>query len=224
MMTTKRWAMTATLLVALIVAAGAAIAFMGEDGPPATGESGAPDAPVFDSDLPQARWVVRTFAAGTAGPPKKEHRKAVAREKEDLSETVTTVIDSITVGAESIRSLAGSDLTPGAAKALTRSGLALPERLEDVQMIKRKADIGLDANGGKRAAALVKTVVKGTIDGSDVKLAGETKLYLLKGKGGWQVVAFDSKFAPKTDGSKDKAGGKGRTKGAGQRSKKKGKS
>lgn len=211
-----------SLVVVLVIAAGAAIAFMGEEDPAVRGGSVSEgEVGPSPSRLPQARWVIRTFASGTAGPPKKAHKRAVAKEKEALSLAVTSVIDAVTLRTAKIGDLAGEHLSGAASKALARSKLTLPDEAQDVQMVKRKAEIGLDANGGKRAAALVTTVVKGTIGGSPFKLSGRARLYMQKRDGGWQVIAFDAERSPHERAKDGKKSGKAKKDDRGKASKKK---
>lgn len=204
----RNWLSIAAVVVATIITAGAAYALLGTD-PTDEGPSrpGLPEA-VEDPELPQAAWTLKTFAAGTAGPPKPGDRKAVRREKQALITTVTTVADTLILAPTELEALAGRELSTLAAKALARSDLPFPEGLTDVQAIRKKASIGLDPKGRARAAARVTLLVKANTDSGTARIVGDSNLYLEKRKGRWQVVAFDGTRAPKTKG-KNKKGGKG---------------
>lgn len=205
----RSWLPITAVIAASVISAGAAFALLSTD-PIEEGPSrpGLPEA-VEDPELPQAAWTLKTFAAGTAGPPKARDRKAVRREKQTLITTVTTVADTLILAPTELEALAGRELSALAAKALARSDLPFPAGLTDVQAIRKKASIGLDPRGRARAAARVTLLVKANTDGGTARIVGDSNFYLEKRKGRWQVVAFDGTRAPKTKGKGNKKGGKG---------------
>lgn len=195
------WLWIAAAVTASVVAAGTVLVLRADDSderppPPSRTE-------VIESGLPQAAWTLRTFAAGTGGPPSAKARKAVRREKQDLVTVVTTVTDTLVSAPTEVEALAGKELSAAAAEALSRSGLAFPSGLTEVQAIRKKAAIGLDSNGGTRAAARITLLVKANAEGETVRIVADSRLYLEKRKGRWQVIAFDGTREPKrTKGKK----------------------
>lgn len=197
------WLWIAAAVTASIVAAGSVLVLRADDsdGPPS-----ASPAEVVEIGLPQAAWTLRTFAAGTAGPPSPKALKAVRREKQDLVTVVTTVADTLVSAPTEVKALAGKELSGAAAEALSRSDLAFPAGLTEIQAVRKKAAIGLDSNGSTRAAARITLLVKANADGEAVRIVADSRLYLEKRKGRWQVIAFDGTREPKR--TKDKKGSK----------------
>lgn len=194
------WLWIAAAVTASVVAVGTVLVLRADDSdelPPASPTG------VVESGLPQAAWTLRTFAAGTGGPPSAKALKAVRREKQDLVTVVTTVADTLVSAPTEVGALAGKELSGVAADALSRSDLAFPTGLTEVQAIRKKAAIGLDSNGGTRAAARITLVVKANAEGETVRIIADSRLYLEKRKGRWQVIAFDGSREPKrTKGKK----------------------
>jgi hypothetical protein len=178
----------------LVVAVAAAVtvgllAFTGAESPRPS--SSRDPATFADVEIPQAPWRVKTYPAGAGRSYRKADRKLVERQKKRLEKTVTTVIDALVLSPESLRELSGSALSRAAAKALMRSDLALPKKVEDVRTMKRQAQIGIHYRGSKRAAVGVTVRLRARVDGKKVKLLHSSNLFLQKRNGQWQVIAFD---------------------------------
>lgn len=187
----KKWIAPGVVVVAAATVTLGLLAFTGAESPrPTFGRGPGPLADV-EPELPQAPWRVKTYPAGAGRAPRKADWKVVGRQKKHLEQTVTAVIDALVLSPENIRELSGNSLSRAAAQALARSDLTLPEKIEDIRTMKRRARIGLHYRGGKRAAAGVTVRLRAQVDGKKVRLLHSSNLFLQKRDGKWQVIAFD---------------------------------
>jgi hypothetical protein len=146
---------------------------------------------VTDPDIPQATWEARVFPAGVLGKPSKTQKELVKRERSEVVAAVTDVYEALILAPGSLDDLSGTALSPAAAKALRSSRLVLPDGMKDVATTKRTARIGIQVEGGRRAAAKVAVWYSGRIKEKPVKVLQRSTLWLEAAGKRWLVIAFD---------------------------------
>jgi hypothetical protein len=146
---------------------------------------------VTDTSIPQATWEARVFPAGVLGKPSKTQKKLVKRERPKVIAAVTDVYDALILAPGKVDDLSGTALSPAAAQALRSSRLVLPDGMNDVETTKRIARIGIQVEGGRRAAAKVAVWYNGLINDKPVKVVQRSTLWLEAAGKRWLVIAFD---------------------------------
>lgn len=149
-----------------------------------TGSSG--EAPPAASRLPQAAWVV-SFA-----PLKGEALKGSAAEDEleDVGIVLQDVYDALWLDRSRLSQVIGARFAPSAASAMRTSTAGAPEGGQ-ISIQSRRARIGIQIGGGRRAIAVVKVKALAHNDVSTVELKQRSTMWLEKKAGGWRVIAFD---------------------------------
>ena len=146
---------------------------------------------VTDPSIPQATWDARVFPAGVVGKPSKRQKELVRRERPKVVTAVRDVYDALILAPGKLHDLSGTALSPPAAKALRSSRLALPDGMNDVETTKRTARIGIQVEGGRRAAAKVAVWYSGRIKDKPVRILQRSTLWLEAAGKRWLVIAFD---------------------------------
>lgn len=203
-------------VVAIVAATGAAAWFFLRPGDGIG--TGAPP----ESTLDQARWKITAHAASVERPTAKE-RTVVRRREPALAALVKDVYDALLLDRDARRETIRRYFNASGGKAFFARGVDISKSAA-IRTRRRRADIGIDAQGATRAAASI-TVVATIRDGSrEKRITHRADLYLEKQRRGWKVIGFavDQRAAGKTageaagDGDPDRdGGGKGKRRGAG---------
>jgi hypothetical protein len=155
-----------------------------------------PRVKVPHSSVPQAKWKIKMYPAGSLGKPGKPIRKAVAREKPRLTRIITDVYDALFLVPDRYRQVVtGYFMKPGAG-ILLHTNLAPPHGAKGVSTKVRRASIGLQADSVARAAARVKVAAKAKDNGKTISWSTVSTLWMEKQSGRWKVVGFDISQAP----------------------------
>jgi hypothetical protein len=145
-----------------------------------------PSAPVIE----QAEWRISAHPSGNIGPMSKRELRRVRAESFPLRRAVTEVYDALFLDPAARPAVLNKRFAARAARALpARSGV--PASVEKVRTTLRKADIGIDASGARRAAAKVKIRARGIASGERFALLHRGTLWLEKKGGTWKIMAFD---------------------------------
>ncbi|MGI8774622.1 MAG: hypothetical protein ACR2KQ_06365 [Actinomycetota bacterium] len=146
---------------------------------------------VVDQAAEQAPWRVRVFPAGTGGRAAPAQTKAVSKQRDAVEETVTSVYDALLLQPAAIETMGGKELGPGVGAALERSKLSPSAEISDLQTTRRHARIGIQADGGRHAAARLKITAKAQVDGDPIRFRQEITMWLERTGKRWKVVAFE---------------------------------
>ena len=155
-----------------------------------------PGATVAAPGIEQPAWDMRTFPAGTVGKPTKAQVDAVAAESDSVQGMVRDVYDALWLKPGTLDQVMAGSFEPAAAKAIKAARVGLPQGAADVQIVKRKASIGIDATGAKTAAARVIVVAQGESKKGSWKMHHAANLWLQRQGNAWKVIAFDYKQGP----------------------------
>ena len=156
---------------------------------------------------PQARWEFTSFAVGgkkadVPGGQQKAIKKLIRRWS-----------DSVYLYPADLKSATNRYFTTAAANAFRASDVGLPRNARDVQTTKRAAQLWIDADGDRRAAAHVEVVATGKSSAGEFRSAYESQLWLERDGAAWKVIAYEVDQQPVSPNPGKGAKGSGGTKG-----------
>ncbi|MDQ4145371.1 MAG: hypothetical protein M3198_16840 [Actinomycetota bacterium] len=143
----------------------------------------------------QADWKVTSYSVGGKHPSGK-HGKPPKAQARSLETLVRRWHDSVYLFPADLRADTQKYFSSGAAAAMRGSDLGLPESAKEIETKKRTARIGIEANGAKRAAAVVDIVATGQSSKGPFKTSTETRLWFERDGSSWKVIAFDVDQTP----------------------------
>ena len=138
----------------------------------------------------QGEWKVTSYSVGGNHPTGK-HAKPPEAQARSLEQLVRRWHDSVYLFPGDLRADTQKYFSKDAAAAVRRSGLGPPENAREVETKKRTARIGIEADGAKRAAAVVDIVARGESAKGAFRTSTETHLWLERRGSTWKVIAFD---------------------------------
>ncbi len=142
--------------------------------------------------IPQADWQVKAYPAPSAAGITKEDKEVFQEERDDVVGRIQRLYEALFLKPDRVDSVVRSSLSREASRALDGSRLGLHDRVEDVRTTRRFVKVGIQIDGGRRAAAVVLVEARALRDESPIHVWHRAKLWLEKGTSGWKVVAFDA--------------------------------
>lgn len=163
-----------------------------------TENRGTRPAPTIDAptDIPQAEWRISTGVRGSRRVSKAEKARVDSRGAK-VATLLQTFFDTLFLDSANTNKVIASTFTRGAARALARPGVGLPDGAEDVRTMRRKAKIVLYSETASQAIANVQVRVKGVAEDGPFNLEHHAKLWLQRGDQGWRVVAYEIDQRPR---------------------------
>ena len=145
-----------------------------------------------DAAIPQAAWEVKAYPAPGVEGITKADKKVFAREREPVIESIRHLYEALFLEPDAVPETVRGTLTPAAAKILESSRMGLHDKVEDVRTTTRFVKVGIQVDGGLRAAAVVRVEARALRKSSPIHVWHRAKLWLEKDDGKWKVVAFDA--------------------------------
>ncbi|MFN2588410.1 MAG: hypothetical protein ABR613_09895 [Actinomycetota bacterium] len=145
-----------------------------------------------DRSIPQAEWVVKAYPAPSAAGITRADKTAFRRERDDVIGRVQRLYEALFLQPDRVDRIAGSILSREASEAIDGSRLGLRHKVEDVRTTRGFVKVGIQVDGGRRAAAVVLVEARALRESSPIRVWHRAKLWLEKGASGWKVVAFDA--------------------------------
>lgn len=145
-----------------------------------------------DQAIPQAAWEVKAYPAPGAAGITKEDKQVFRAERDAVVGRIQRLYEALFLKPVAVESAMRDSLSREASKALDGSRLGLHDKVEDVRTTKRFVKVGIQVDGGRRAAAVVLVEARALRESSPIKVWHRAKLWLEKGESGWKVVAFDA--------------------------------
>lgn len=145
-----------------------------------------------DGAIPQAAWKVRAYPAPGAEGITKADKEVFTREREPVVDTVQRLYEALFLKPDAVDKAVRQTLTPAAAKVLESSRIGLHDRVEDVRTTVRTVKVGIQVDGGLRAAAAVRVEARALRKSSPIHVWHRAKLWMEKVEGEWTIVAFDA--------------------------------
>lgn len=145
-----------------------------------------------DAAIRQAAWKVKAYPAPGAQGVTKEGRQVFQRERDDVVGTIQGLYEALFLKPRAADKVVRRTLTPAASKILAESRIGLHDKVEDVRTTTRFVKVGIQADEGLRAAAVVRVEARALRQSSPIRVWHRAKLWLEKQDGAWKVVAFDA--------------------------------
>jgi hypothetical protein len=145
-----------------------------------------------DAAIPQAAWKVRAYPAPGAAGLTKDARAAFERERDDVVSAIQRLYEALFLKPEAVDETVRATLARSAAQVLDSSRIGLHDKVEDVRTTTRFVKVGIQADEGLRAAAVVRVEARALRNSSPIEVWHRAKLWLEKQDGAWKVVAFDA--------------------------------
>lgn len=147
---------------------------------------------IADAAIPQAKWEVKAYPAPNAGGITKEDRAVFVREKDAVVGQIQRLYEALFLRPHSVEKTVRATLTPAASKILAGSRVGLHDQAEDVRTTVRFVKVGIQADDGLRAAAVVRVEARALRRSSPIKVWHRAKLWMEKDGDSWKIVAFDA--------------------------------
>ena len=182
----------AAIVVGAIALSGLALA-CDRSGEEVTGPSATATVP----DIKQARWDFKVRpSAVLAKRLKKKERRALMRQRGPLKRTVKEVYDALFLYPEATRDVIRRRFVGNASRAMLSARAGMGAGATEVKTLRRSAAIGIDANSGRRAAAVVSIRARASIDGDRVRMKHRSTLWLERVGGRWVAIGFQVNQKP----------------------------
>ena len=201
----KRWAQLA--VVALVAIAGlVAYVLVGSDtGPAHLSTAPPPGAPVV---MEQAPWRIQTYGTGGGAKLSKQQRGRLHAQRGPIARLVKDLHAALFLDPTARKRIVDRVFTSSAARPFLSARPGLLGDAETVKTVWRRARIGIQADGARRAAGTVAIVARIDRGEDAVRLGYRSDLYFEKSKGRWKVVAFEidqKRLSGKQDRRRDSA-------------------
>lgn len=145
-----------------------------------------------DGAIRQAAWEVKAYPAPAAGGITAAEKAAFTREREPVVEAIQRLYEALFLRPRDVDRVVRSTLTPAAAKTLGGSRIGLHDKVEDVRTTVRFVKVGIQVDGGLRAAAVVRVEAEALRNSSPIHVWHRAHLWMEKSDEGWKVVGFDA--------------------------------
>ncbi|MDP9224346.1 MAG: hypothetical protein M3P18_10920, partial [Actinomycetota bacterium] len=159
--------MPASAVLALVIAAGALVAYRwnheNSPQPNRTAQTASSTPSPTPPPLKQAKWHVVGFPAGVTADTTKRDRRTARRQAVRASRMIEAVFNGLFLEAGDLRPVVRSTFRGAAANAFLHAKTKLPHGMTRVQTIRRTIHIGVDARSAKRAAAKVTILLRGRL-------------------------------------------------------------
>jgi hypothetical protein len=146
-------------------------------------------------EVVQPDWNMDVSVEGRQGKLTKADKAAFNRARPEIATLIEDVYDGIFLEPGTLRDVIGQTFTKAAAASLPKE-LGFPSGVSNVEIIRRRAHVGIQARGSRHAAAELTVVAKGAIDERAIKLRHDAILWLELDSGEWKVIGFDVKQGP----------------------------
>lgn len=175
----------------------------------------------------QANWKIKSFTTG-GKHPSGEHPKPPKQQTKAIEQLVRDWNDALILSPGQFGDITKKYFAPPAGNAISSSDFGLPQSANQVDTTKRRARIGIEADGAKRAVVDVSIVARGKSDEGEFRTESDSTLYLERTGSKWHVIAFDvdqrplplkPKKAPKNDGNAGSGSKKGSDEGKSKKNK-----
>jgi hypothetical protein len=147
--------------------------------------------------IAQAPWRVSAFPAGNLKHLRRPDKRLIRDQRPRLARFVRGLYDALFLERGAARAIVRNRFTPAAARSFVASRhLGAPPDAADVKTLARRATIGIQAPGARRAVALVRVRARGRVGARRWRVTHESTLWLERAGRGWRVIAFDVEQRP----------------------------
>jgi hypothetical protein len=140
----------------------------------------------------QAAWEVKAYPAPSAAGITRADKDVFRRERDAVVGKIQHLYEALFLEPDKVDAVVRANLTRPAAKALASSRIGLHDKVEDVRTTARFVKVGIQVDGGLRAAAVVRVEARALRQSSPIRVWHRAHLWMEKTEGAWKVVAFDA--------------------------------
>jgi hypothetical protein len=120
----------------------------------------------------------------------KADKAAFNKARPSVATLIEDVYDGIFLEPGTLRDVVAQTFTKTAASSLPKD-LGFPEGVSDVEILRRRANVGIQARGARHAAAEITVAAKGVVNETNVRLLHDATLWLERDGSEWKVIAFE---------------------------------
>ena len=142
--------------------------------------------------IDHAPWKLRVSRAGRPEQLSKQAKARLDAQRPQVKEAVKAAYDAIFLDQKPL----ARSFTALAWRAFHENHATLPQGSENVRLLWRRANIGLQADSGRRASAQVTVVARGSNGEREFKLSHRASLWLERKAQDWKIAAFDMNRRP----------------------------
>ena len=205
----RTWVLPAVMGLVAIVGLVAYVLVGSEAGPAHRSTAPPAGAPVV---LEQAPWRIQTYGTGGGSKLSKQERTRLHAQRAPIARLVKDLHTALFLDSTTRERIVSRVFTSSAARPFLSARAGLLRDAETVKTVRRRARIGIQAVGARRAAGTVAIVARIGWGEEAVRIGYRSDLYFEKANGRWKVVAFETdqrRLPEKRDGRRDRANKKG---------------
>jgi hypothetical protein len=161
-----------------------------------TAEPVVPDS-VAAPGIVQPDWRMEVSVEGREGKLTKADKAAFNRARPELASLIEDVYDGIFLEPGTFNDVVAQSFTKAAASSLPKE-LGFPKGASEVEILRRRANVGIQARGSRHAAAKITVAAKALIGEESTRLLHQATLWLERDEGDWKVIGFDVAQHPLT--------------------------
>ncbi|MGH2807357.1 MAG: hypothetical protein ACRDKT_08775 [Actinomycetota bacterium] len=141
-------------------------------------------------EVVQPDWRMDVSVEGRQGKLTKADKDAFNKARPALATLIEDVYDGIFLEPGTLDDVIAQTFTKKAAASLPKD-LGFPAGVANVEILRRRAHVGVEARGARHAAAELTVVAKAEVNERTVKLRHDATLWLEKESGDWKVIGYD---------------------------------
>jgi hypothetical protein len=127
---------------------------------------------------------------GRQGRLTKADKAAFNNARPSVATLIEDVYDGIFLEPGTFKDVVAQTFTKAAASSLPRE-LGFPTGVTDVEILRRRANVGIEARGARHAAAEITVTATGVVGERSVRLLHDATLWLEREEGEWKVIGFE---------------------------------
>lgn len=148
------------------------------------------DGPTRVATIDAVPWDMKVFPVGSKAGLTKIQRRRFEAQRSHVTKVVRKVF-GVLAGEPGLDAIVDKHFTSDAAKALSRTKVAVPTDATSVVIQRRKSSIGIQGTPPRTAAARVIVSATAEIGGRSVSWTDRATLWMERSKRGWLIIAFD---------------------------------
>lgn len=140
----------------------------------------------------QAPWRIQTYGVGGGSKLSKQQRSRLHAQRAPITRLVKDLHTALFLDPAARKRIVDRAFTSSAARPFLSARPGLLGDAETVKTVWRRARIGIQADGARRAAGTVAIVARIDRGENAVRFGYRSDLYFEKSNGRWRVVAFET--------------------------------
>jgi hypothetical protein len=151
---------------------------------------------VTSPSIRQAPWKTHVFPAGAFGGVSKKDLKLVRSQTKPVTDVIQRSLDALVLDPPTAKTVLRRTFTPPAAAEILGSRFGAPDGATGLRTTVRAAQVGIQTQGARAAAAKVQISFHATVKGHVARISQAATLWLQRSHRSWRVVGFDVEQGP----------------------------